>query len=375
MIYIDSDLIERPIHKLSSFLQRDKEKSLTLRVGLTSVGYLYFEHLVWKKFKHKLHDGEYDIVHRLSPMSPTTPSFLAKRCPIPFILGPILGGLKWPRQFRAEMHREGEWLNYFRPAHRRLPFYQSTYQNSDAILAAYPHTISDVPNYALNKVIEFSEGGVWTKDFPLKTKSSHEKKKILFVGRMVPFKQPELLIQCFIQSKKLQQHELIMVGDGPELGRLKDLVEQNKLEHIIHLTGNVSFEKVKKLMYESDIFAFPSIREQGGGVITLASMCQLPSIVIDYGGPATRVVNNGGIKLAMADSETLTQNYINTLEQLVDQPEKLYNMGLKARQFTSQYYDWNTKAEKTLEIYQWTLGHRTEKPIFWENPQTPSVKV
>mgnify|MGYP001949422946 CR=1 FL=1 len=338
------------------------------------MGYLYFEYLVWKKFKQKLHHGDYDIVHRLSPMSPTTPSFLAKRCPIPFILGPILGGLKWPKQFRAEMHREGEWLNYFRPAHRWLPFYQSTYQNSDAILAAYSHTISDIPNYALNKVIELSEGGIWNKDFPPRTKTSEKKKKILFVGRMVLFKQPELLIQCFIQSKKLQQHELIMVGDGPEFDRLQYLVEKHKLQDIIHLIGNVSFEKVKHLMYESDIFAFPSIREQGGGVITLASMCQLPSVVIDYGGPTTRVINNGGIKLPMADAETLTQEYINTLEELVDQPEKLKEMGSKAREFTGQFYDWNTKANKTLEIYQWALGNRTEKPIFWDEPTAPQPK-
>ena len=68
---------------------------------------------------------------------------------MPFILGPLNGGLPWPEGYGQERDREKEWLVKLREAYRYLPFYKSSYDKSAAILAAFAHTLRDLPPSAL----------------------------------------------------------------------------------------------------------------------------------------------------------------------------------------------------------------------------------
>jgi glycosyltransferase involved in cell wall biosynthesis len=118
-------------------------------------------------------------------------------------------------------------------------------------------------------------------------------------------------------------------------------------------------------MFRADVFAFPSIREQGGGVLTMASMSCTPSIVVDYGGPSYRVPEGCGIKVPLGSTESITCAFTEALECLFQSPETVRRMGIAARRFTEKYYSWSWKAKKTAEIYQWVLGERSEKPQYW----------
>src|SRR5206468_2997884 len=102
---------------------------------------------VWKRYRSEIEEKRFDIVHRLTPMSPTLPSPMAswsRRSGVPFVLGPLNGGLKWPTEYRAELAREREWMSYLREAYRYLPYRKSTYADSSAILSAFAHTASDI---------------------------------------------------------------------------------------------------------------------------------------------------------------------------------------------------------------------------------------
>ena len=369
VVYLDTEVIAKPFYLLTKMLTRDPNKAMTLQVALSYPGNIYFEYCAWKRFKHALKAGEYDIVHRASPMSPTIPSPMAKWSPVPFVIGPVLGGLPWPEDFKGEMRREGEWMNYFRAAHTFLPYYRSTYKHAAAILAGYAHTVGDIPKPDHGRVIEFSEGGIHPEDFPERTHVENERRQFLFVGRMVPFKQPELLVRCFIESDVLKKHKLVIVGDGPELPRLRALVEEHNLSDCVELTGTVPVERVRELMYESEVFAFPSIREQGGGVLTMASMSSTPCIVVDYGGPSVRVQQGRGVKVPLGDYQSILKGFIKEMEALANDPERCREMGLAAREYTQKYYSWQWKATKTVEIYEWVLGKRKNKPVFRADPK------
>ncbi|HAA27717.1 MAG TPA: hypothetical protein DCE56_08645 [Cyanobacteria bacterium UBA8553] len=293
---------------------------------------------------------------------------MAKWSPVPFVLGPVLGALPWPKYFKVEMSREGEWMNYFRELHRWLPFYKSTYAHAAAILAAYDHTIADVPDAAKPRTINFSEGGVDPSKFTLPVRQKKDKMTVLFVGRLVPFKMPEVLVRSFAASSILQQHKLIIVGDGPERPRLDRLVEEANLSECVEFTGTISQDRVGELMRECEIFGFPSIREQGGGVLTLAMMSGMTCVVVDYGGPALRVKSGCGVKVPLGDLDHLVKHFTQELEQLVVDPDRVINMGIAARRYTETYYSWDAKARKTLEVYNWVLGRQEKKPDFWEQP-------
>lgn len=369
--YIDNERVARPLYQLTQKITGDPNKAMTLQVALNYPSNVSFEFKVWKLFEERLKSGEFDIVHRASPMSPTIPSPMAKRCPVPFVIGPVQGGLPWPKAFKTEMRREGEWMNYFRKAHKYLPYYRSTYKYAAAILAAYSHTMGDIPKPDHDRVIDLTEGGIHPEDYPHRNFTQNDRSTILFVGRMVPYKQPEVLIRCVERSETLKQHQFVLVGDGPELPRLKALVKELNLENCIMLTGALPYQQVRDWMYKADIFAFPSIREQGGGVLTMASMASTPCVVVDYGGPSCRVPKGCGIKVPLGSVEDITAGFVNALESLVGNHDKIKSFGMAARKFTEKFYSWAWKAKKTNEIYEWTLGERNHKPDFWsEIPET-----
>ncbi len=375
VVYMDTECIEAPLHKLSTRLTGHSNHAMTGKVAFRYPSQLFFEYKVMRHFKNALRAGEFDIIHRGSPMSPTLPSLIPWMSKTPFVIGPLLGGLPWPKTFQHDMHREGEWLNHLRGLHRFLPFYRSTYKKAAAILAGYQHTVNDLPTDCHHHTIEFSEGGLYTEDYPERQFGNHTQKTILFVGRMVPFKQPEVLVRCFANSPLLQQHKLVMVGDGPELARLQALTQQYQLEDTISFTGNLSFEAVKAWMYKADIFGFPSIREQGGGVLTMASMSSMPSVVVNYGGPATRIPEGCGIRVPVSQADRLTDNVQQALETLVANPATLEAMGKAAREFTKNYYSWTWKAKKTREIYDWVMEKQAKKPDFWEKHSAASPEI
>lgn len=92
---IDSEAVAAPLHRLADRLTRGRG-GWTVRQFVTSVGYRYFEHLVWRRFGADIRAGKYDIVHRVTPVSPVVTSPIAGKCRragVPFILGPINGGL------------------------------------------------------------------------------------------------------------------------------------------------------------------------------------------------------------------------------------------------------------------------------------------
>lgn len=359
VVYLDTEKIAAPITRLAHFLTGDPNKAMTLKIALGYPAYLAFEWAVWQHFKHDIRAGQFDIIHRVSPMSPASVSPMASWSPIPFVIGPILGGLAWPPQFKQEMHREGEWLNYVRQFHRWLPFYQSTYKRAAAILAAYDHTIEDIPLSARDRTINFSEGGVDPDQFPMPNRTIGGRMTVLFVGRLVPFKLPEVLVQSFAKSPLLQRHRLVIVGDGPERPRLEQMVQEQNLSHCIELKGTISQAEVGELMRQSEIFAFPSIREQGGGVLTLAAMSGMACVVVDYGGPRYRIPTGCGVRVPLGTLSEIEQRFTQELENLVQNPEQVLQMGRAARDFTVQHYAWDVKAQKTLDIYNSVLNRQS----------------
>jgi len=363
--YVDSEYIARPMFKFARLLRGGTDSAWTTAVAMSYPSYLAFEWEVWKAFGSELRAGAFDIVHRLTPMSPTLPSPMAAWSPIPFVLGPLNGGLKWPRAFGEELAREREWLSYIRAAYRALPYQKSTYRRSAAILAAFQHTIDDLPKAAQARAINFPEVGVDPDIFHQTSQRTVSKKKtILFVGRLVPCKMPQLVVKCFIQSRFLRAHNLVIVGDGPERPAIERLIGAHGLEKQVQLLGWKSQADVAALMRSSDIFAFPSIRELGAGVIVEAMACGLACVVVDYGAPGSLVNFGRGLKVSADTSEELTEKFARALEYLVEDDVAALHIGMAAREHVMRHFTWDAKAKKMLAVYDFAVG-RTARPDFW----------
>jgi len=111
----------------------------------------------------EIDEREFDIVHRITPLSPTVPSLLARKCReigVPFVVGPLNGGLAWPKGFEHVRRQEREWLSYFRGAYKLLPGYRSMRANAAAILAGSRDALEQMPREYRDRCFYIAENGI-----------------------------------------------------------------------------------------------------------------------------------------------------------------------------------------------------------------------
>jgi glycosyltransferase involved in cell wall biosynthesis len=373
--YLDTEYVARPLYKLNTWLRGGNQVGWTTNIAMNYPSYLAFEWEAWRRFGPALRQGTFDLVHRVTPMSPTLPSPMARFSPVPFVLGPLNGGLRWPKGYETERSLEKEWLTKLREVYRFLPFYRSTYSRSAAVLAGFQHTIDDLPESAKSRALNFPEVGVDPSLFSRgpETQTSTGPMKFLFVGRLVPYKLPTLPIECFAKSPILRQHELLIVGEGPERAAMQQRIDAAGLGDTVKMLGWKTQAEVGALMRESHVFVFPSIRELGAGVIAEAMASGLCSVAVDYGGPGDLLAEGRGIKVPLGTRDELVARFTLALEGIASDPERARSIGRVAREFALRDLTWDAKARRTLEVYRWVLGQRPDAPHDWHGETTTTT--
>jgi hypothetical protein len=81
---IDNERFASRLWKLSVKLRGGEGKGWTTVTAFSSLAYYSFEYDLWRTFQGRLADGEFDIVHRHTPLSPT--SVYSNKLPIVFRL-------------------------------------------------------------------------------------------------------------------------------------------------------------------------------------------------------------------------------------------------------------------------------------------------
>ena len=217
---LDTEPITRPFWRLANFLRMGQNKGWTVMTAVNALTYPYFERLVWKTFGPDIRAGKYDVVHRVTPLSPIMVSSLAAKCAkanVPFVVGPLNGGVPWPPGFDRERRREGEWLSKLRSAHKLLPGRRRMLENTAAILAGSRTTERQLPEAHQDKVFWLPENAIDPTRFNLVAEKWQQGPlKAVFIGRLVPLKGVDMLIEA---AKPLLQSggmTLDIIGDGPE---------------------------------------------------------------------------------------------------------------------------------------------------------------
>ena len=141
-----------------------------------------------------------------------------------------------------------------------------------------------------------------------------------------------------------------MVGDGPERERLNAMIVQGGVGDCVTLEGWKSQEDVAELLSESDVFAFPTIREAGGNVILEAMSSGLPCIVPAYGGPAQLVDDDTGIRIPLTTREQLINDYEQAMLSMVVDDDRRQRMSQAARNKALQEFDWAMKGKRLYQL-------------------------
>ena len=366
---IDSEKVAARMHKLSGLLRGGAGKGWTTVMALNSISYAYFEKLVWQRLGPAIRRGEFDVVHRVTPLSPTLPSKLAPRCAaagVPFVWGPINGGVAWPKAFDAARRAEREWLSYVRDAYKLLPGYRATREHAAALIVGSVATHEQVPPRYRDRCVYIPENAIDTDRFTARrtrTVAPGEAVRLVFVGRLVPYKGADMLLEAAADLLRRGRVRLTIIGEGPERPKLQGIIGREKLADAVDLPGWVEHKQLAARLAEHDVFAFPSIREFGGAVVLEAMAVGLVPVVCDYGGPGELVTDATGYRLPMSPRDQLIRSLRVTLERIAAEPAGLEPMARAGRRRVEQQFTWQAKARQTAEVYRWVTGE-ADKPDF-----------
>ena len=168
--------------------------------ALATLAYPAFERRVWRQFGGRIARGEFDVVHRITPNAPVVPSLLATRCAragVPFVLGPINGGVPWPKEFAHLRRAEREWLSRFRNAYKLMPGFHATRRNAAAILVGARFAWDEMPARYHDQCIFLPENAIDANQFTRRVKPAFvEPLRVAFVGRLVPLKAVDMLLEA-----------------------------------------------------------------------------------------------------------------------------------------------------------------------------------
>ncbi len=179
---------------------------------------------------------------------------------------------------------------------------------------------------------------------------------ILSVGRLVPFKGFEVLIEaCAELEQRNFAFHCEIVGDGPLREELEAAIVRHRLGKRVHLCGSLPRESVFSKLQDCDIFALASVTDQNGAsdvfptVILEAMALARPVVSTKLAGIPELVIDGiTGLLVAPGDSEGLAD----ALDKLVRNSAMRSNFGASARSRIEKHFQIETTVAPLIALLE-----------------------
>jgi glycosyltransferase involved in cell wall biosynthesis len=335
--------------------------------AVTAFGYpfsLAFEWRAWRQLRRRIFAGEFDVVLRIMPMTPVLPSpfaFFLRKGPIPFVIGPLNGGLPWPRGFR-QLANQKESIANLRNLYRYLPFGRATYRHAAAIIAASSQTYAEFAVYR-DKLFFVPEPGIARSLCmdDMRCPKPGARLELIFVGGLVPRKACDLALRAATSLLRGDLAIFTVIGDGPERDRLEQLTRSLGIEKAVSFCGWLSHAEVLGRLRSADVMVFPTLRDNGAGVVFEALGSGAVPVVADFGGPGDIVHPEVGYKVPLTDEGDMVSQMEKILIGLALDRDLLNRLRQQGMAYVRESLTWDAKAERTTRILNWAV-RRGPKP-------------
>ena len=189
-------------------------------------------------------------------------------------------------------------------------------------------------------------------------------KRIGFLGRIHPYKNPEALVKAWISlGKQVDNAQLIIMGRGePEYeSKLKSLVKQHRLTNVEFagfINGKEKFERLASLT----ALCVPSFSENFGMTIAESLLVGTP-IIASLGTPWQELNARHCGYWVSNDVQTLSE----TIEQVLSLPEdEIQRMGENGKRLVQEKYQDTQVARMMQQLYDWILAKGTKPEFVYE---------
>ncbi len=190
-------------------------------------------------------------------------------------------------------------------------------------------------------------------DLPSQTKAEHgptQPFELLFLGRVVPKKKPELLIEAVATLRSRGIHAKAVIAGPCEDDYLNELMQQSVSLGIgdnVLFSGFVTGTSKTQALLSADIFVLPS-QQEGFSIASLEAMAHELPVVLSPQCNFPEAAQAGAALEVEPEVGPLTD----ALESLLKDPVTTREMGLRGRALVEEQYSWDTIAARFLDAYR-----------------------
>ena len=313
--------------------------------------------------------ASFDVVHRVTPVSPTMPSLMARRCAVagvPMILGPINGGLPWPAEYpelrggrarvavlRARRLPRGAGLRRHPPLRRRDP------RRIAGDAAPNPRR--------LPRQVRLPAG----ERHRSRTVPGHPSGGDQDAASPGPLRRPPRALQgratsitAAAPALREGRLRLTVVGDGPERERLEALVAAEGVGGAVSFAGRVPPQEVRHRYGASDLLLFPSVREFGGGVVLKRWRWAWRPWSWTMAGRASSSRPRRGSRCRWRRAGRWSRACGTRWSGRSRTSPRSRRWARPRGAGAESLFTWDAKADQVGEVYAWVAGERAGKPRF-----------
>ena len=183
---------------------------------------------------------------------------------------------------------------------------------------------------------------------------------LLFVGRLDPFKGPDLLLRSAAMMEEKAQ--IVIVGgkssQDKDSQQLKELAAQLKISKRVHFIDAQPQYKLPVIYSAADVTVVPSYHESFGLAAVESLACSTPVVATRAGGLATVVQNNQTGFLVPRCPGFFAER----LDSLLQNPSLLKKMSLAARPSVLQF-SWKNVANMVETMYEDVINEESKQLV------------
>ncbi len=178
---------------------------------------------------------------------------------------------------------------------------------------------------------------------------------VLYVGRLIREKGITELVRAFATLPGDPRAHLVVVGNGPEGGRIRTAATALGLADRVHVLPGQSYADIPSVFRGADVVAIPSLstpywQEQFGFVLAEAMACGRP-VVTTRSGSIPHVVGDAALLVDDYDVPSLAA----ALAGLLADPARAAALGAAGRARVEEHYTASTVAPQLEAVYREAL--------------------
>lgn len=176
-----------------------------------------------------------------------------------------------------------------------------------------------------------------------------------FIGSFYAYEGLDLLVAATDRLRRRGiSFGVLLVGGGPEEGRLKQQVEALQLGECVYFAGRVHHSEVARYYRIVDLLVFPRKRMRLTELVTplkpLEAMAQLKTVIASDVGGHKELIRDGetGILFPADDEVALAA----CIEQIIADPMRRHRLAEAGRRYIERERTWDSLTNRYAEIYE-----------------------